>query len=290
MTRHHGRTMLCLQFNLPDIERNVNFFLGQLTSGTARYVCDQLIVLIHHLDANDEGQNLIHIVNLIFQKATVTITRTELYAKLCRELLDRILIEYPSRTRVDGSEPTFGDELFTKELLTCCQEQFKRHFGDILPAWSELSMYNKFLLCNTSLDEEINCVENMLRGKHQAMATAKFMCNLHSHQILPENVLINNVKSLLKIANDPNDNTHVIEGLHLMLGSNTAYKAACARIPGFDGESIVVNEILGKDRLQLSTQDRFLVGAIVVFSGFGYWQHSLGWRETDLTTGGAFES
>lgn len=74
-----------------------------------------------------DGRTLIQVIRLVFEKATDEANWSEMYARLCRKMMEQISPNVQDETikNTDG-KPITGGQLFRKYLLNRCQEDFER--------------------------------------------------------------------------------------------------------------------------------------------------------------------
>ncbi|KZP27938.1 ARM repeat-containing protein, partial [Athelia psychrophila] len=90
-------------------------------------ISDQIITWANKSETETDGRTLIQVIRLVFEKATDEVAWSEMYARLCRKMVEKI------RASVQGDgiknnegRPIAGGQLFRKYLLNRCQEGFER--------------------------------------------------------------------------------------------------------------------------------------------------------------------
>jgi hypothetical protein len=93
-------------------------------------ISDQIIAWANKSEKEKDGRTLIQVIKLVFEKATDEATFSEMYARLCRKMMEQI----SPKVQDDGiknaeGKPFAGGNLFRKYLLNRCQEDFERGLG-----------------------------------------------------------------------------------------------------------------------------------------------------------------
>ncbi len=112
----------------PDmVDRKVKSLLNELTMEKFDSISDQIIQWANKAENEKDGRTLIQVIKLVFEKATDEAAWSEMYARLCRKMMEQI----SSKVQDDGiknndGKPIAGGQLFRKYLLNRCQEDFER--------------------------------------------------------------------------------------------------------------------------------------------------------------------
>jgi len=109
------------------VDRKVKGLLNKLTMERFDSISDQIIAWANKSEREKDGRTLIQVIKLVFEKATDEATFSEMYARLCRKVMDLI----SPKVQDDGiknarGKPFAGGQLFRKYLLNRCQEDFER--------------------------------------------------------------------------------------------------------------------------------------------------------------------
>jgi len=109
------------------VERKVKGLLNKLTMERFDSISDQIIAWANKSEREKDGRTLIQVIKLVFEKATDEATFSEMYARLCRKMMEQI----SPKVQDDGiknteGRPFAGGQLFRKYLLNRCQEDFER--------------------------------------------------------------------------------------------------------------------------------------------------------------------
>jgi hypothetical protein len=87
------------------------------------FVSDCIITILNQAHTESNGRTLIHIIRLVFEKATQEATRPRLFACLCRKMMEQTssMIKDEAIKTPEG-KLIVGGQLFRKYLLNRCQE------------------------------------------------------------------------------------------------------------------------------------------------------------------------
>jgi translation initiation factor 4G len=108
------------------VEHKVKGLLNKLTMEKYASISDQIIAWANNSEKEKDGRTLIQVIRLVFEKATDEATWSEIYARLCRKMMEQI----STNVQDDGiknpeGKPMRGGQLFRKYLLNLCQEEFE---------------------------------------------------------------------------------------------------------------------------------------------------------------------
>ena len=114
--------------NAPEVvERKVKALLNKLTLEKFDSISDQIITWANKSENESNGATLIHVIKLVFEKATDEATWSEMYARLCRKMMEQISMDVQDEgVKNNEGKPIVGGHLFRKYLLNRCQEDFER--------------------------------------------------------------------------------------------------------------------------------------------------------------------
>jgi translation initiation factor 4G len=109
------------------VEHKVKGLLNKLTTEKYASISDQIIAWANNSEKEKDGRTLIQVIRLVFEKATDEATWSEIYARLCRKMMEQI----STNVQDDGiknheGKPIRGGQLFRKYFLNLCQEEFER--------------------------------------------------------------------------------------------------------------------------------------------------------------------
>jgi translation initiation factor 4G len=109
------------------VERKVKGLLNKLTMKRFDSISDQTIAWANNSEREKDGRTLIQVIKLVFEKATDEEMFSEMYARLCRKMMEEIspMVQDEDSKNAEG-KPFAGGQLFRKYLLNRCQEEFER--------------------------------------------------------------------------------------------------------------------------------------------------------------------
>ena len=109
------------------VERKVKGLLNKLTMEKFDKLSDQILAWANKSEEEKDGATLILVIKLIFEKATDEATWSEMYARLCRKMMEQISPNVQDNSvKNSQGQPIVGGQLFRKYLLNRCQEDFQR--------------------------------------------------------------------------------------------------------------------------------------------------------------------
>ena len=84
-------------------------------------ISDQIIACANKSEKENDGRTLIQVIQLVFKKATDEATWSEMYAQLCRKMMEQMStkVQDDSIKNADG-KPITGCQLFRNYLLNRC--------------------------------------------------------------------------------------------------------------------------------------------------------------------------
>ena len=183
-----------------NVERRVNALLEKLTMKNFDPISDQIIAWANKSEMEKDGRTLIHVVSLVFEKATDDAPRSEIYARLCRKAMEKISpnVQDDGVLNAEG-KPIAGGQLFRTYLLNCCQKDFER-------GWAAKDAAAK-KAAETSgeakpyLDESCAAQEAKRRG----LGLIQFIGELYKMQMLTERTMHECIKKLLGGVDNPEE-------------------------------------------------------------------------------------
>ena len=109
------------------VEQKIKSLLNELTTEKFDFISDQIIAWANMSEKEKDGRTLIQVIRLVFEKATDKAVWSEMYARLCRKMMEQI----SNNVQIDGvknyeGEPITGGQLFRKYLIDRCQHDFDR--------------------------------------------------------------------------------------------------------------------------------------------------------------------
>lgn len=113
--------------NSPEmVQRKVKALLNKLTLERFESISNQILEWADKSVDETDGRILRQVIALIFEKATDEANWSEMYARLCRKLMEKVSANVKDET-VKGQDgnPVAGGALFRKYLLNRCQEDYE---------------------------------------------------------------------------------------------------------------------------------------------------------------------
>ena len=209
------------------VECKVKGLLNELTKENFISISDQIIVWTNKSGKEKDGRTLIQVIRLVFEKATDKAAWSEMYARLCRKMMEQI----STNVQVDGiknskGKPVTGGQLFRKYLLNQCQENFER--GWVAKEATAAAAATKALEdeAANAKTKEGGTKENVIyseeyyaaqKARRQGLGLIKFICELFKMQMLTERIMHECVKKLLVNVDNPEEEE--IEGLCMLLAT-----------------------------------------------------------------------
>ncbi|KAF9560955.1 hypothetical protein CPC08DRAFT_455778 [Agrocybe pediades] len=199
------------------VERKVKGLLNKLTMEKFDSISDQIIEWANKSEKEKDGRTLIQVIRLVFEKATDEATWSEMYARLCRKMMEQI----SSKVQDDGiknndGKPITGGQLFRKYLLNRCQEDFER--GWVAKETTAAAAATKAIQDKAikdanekkeGKDEEVALYSDEYyaaqKAKRQGLGLIKFIGELFKLQMLTERIMHECVKKLLGNVDNPEE-------------------------------------------------------------------------------------
>ena len=180
------------------VERNVKRLLNRLSSKNFEEVWPLILSWVNRAEQETNSRTVIQVIRLIFEKATLVPSWTQVGAALCRNIMEGISPKVQDILILDDmGRPVCSGRLFRKLLLNRCQEAFER-------GWS----WNEAL---PMLSEEYY---SALKTKYQGLGVIKFIGELFKLRMLTERIMHECVQKLLDNLNPREED---IESLHMLL-------------------------------------------------------------------------
>ncbi|PBK74055.1 ARM repeat-containing protein [Armillaria solidipes] len=196
--------------NSPNVvDRKVRALLNKLTMEKFDSLSDQIITWANKSEKEKDGRTLIQVIRLVFEKATDEAMRSEMYARLCRKMMEQI----SPKVQDDGiknaeGKPIAGGQLFRKYLLNRCQEDFERGWATkeaIAAAAASKAIEGQAAKAAAEKkgdgEQEIVLYSEEYyaaqKARRQGLGLIKFMGELFKVQMLTERIMHECVKKLL---------------------------------------------------------------------------------------------
>jgi translation initiation factor 4G len=198
------------------VERKVKGLLNKLTMERFDSISDQIIAWANKSEKEKDGRTLIQVIKLVFEKATDEATFSEMYARLCRKMMEQI----SPKVQDDGiknseGKPFAGGNLFRKYLLNRCQEDFER--GWVAKEAAAAAAASKATADqavkeaneNTKGGEESELYSDeyyaAAKAKRRGLGLIRFIGELFKLQMLTERIMHECIKKLLGNVENPEE-------------------------------------------------------------------------------------
>ena len=196
------------------VDRKVRALLNRLTVEKFEPVSDQIIAWANKSENEKDGRTLIQVTRLVLEKATDEANRSEMYARLCRKMMETI----SPKVQDDGiknanGKPIAGRQLFCKYLLNRCQEDFER-------GWVAKETTARAVAAKASDDQAIKAANEKMedeselyseeyyaaqKAKRRGLGLIKFIGELFKLQMITERIIHECVKKLLGNMDNPKE-------------------------------------------------------------------------------------
>jgi translation initiation factor 4G len=198
------------------VERKVKALLNKLTIERFDSISDQIIAWANKSEREKDGRTLIQVIKLVFEKATDEATFSEMYARLCRKMMEQI----SPKVQDDGiknneGKPFAGGQLFRKYLLNRCQEDFERGWvakeTTAAAAASKATEDQAVKEANekTKGEEESELYSDeyyaAAKAKRRGLGLIRFIGELFKLQMLTERIMHECIKKLLGNVENPEE-------------------------------------------------------------------------------------
>lgn len=198
------------------VDRKVKSLLNKLTMEKFDSISDQIISWANKSEKEKDGRTLIQVIKLVFEKATDEAGFSEMYARLCRKMMETIShnVQDDGIKNAEG-KPIAGGQLFRKYLLNRCQEDFER-------GWAQKENSAAAALTKATEDEATAKAnvgkegegEGVLysdeyyaaqKAKRRGLGLIRFIGELFKLQMLTERIMHECIKKLLGNVENPEE-------------------------------------------------------------------------------------
>lgn len=196
------------------VDRKVRSLLNRLTMEKFDSISDQIITWANKSENEKDGRTLIQVIRLVFEKATDEAAWSEMYARLCRKMMETISPEVQDDgIRNSEGKPIAGGQLFRKYLLNRCQEDFERGWvakeTTAAAAAAKASDDQAIKAANERKGDESELYSEEYyaaqKAKRQGLGLIKFIGELFKLQMLTERIMHECVKKLLGNVENPEE-------------------------------------------------------------------------------------
>ncbi|KAL1695926.1 armadillo-type protein, partial [Schizophyllum commune] len=194
------------------VDRKVMGLLNKLTMEKFDSLSDQIISWANKSKKEKDGRTLVRIIQLVFEKATDEASWSEMYARLCRKMMEQI----SPKVQDDGirnaeGKPITGGQLFRKYLLNRCQEDFERGWVN-KEATAAAAVTEGVQSTNEKKeggDDEPDLYSDeyyaVQKAKRQGLGLIRFLGELFKLQMLTERTMHQCVQKLLANVDNPQE-------------------------------------------------------------------------------------
>ncbi|KAJ3993865.1 ARM repeat-containing protein [Lentinula boryana] len=195
--------------------RKVQALLNKLTMETFDSISDRVITWANRSARERDGETLVRVVKAIFDQAVVDEAMSEMYARLCRKVMEQINPKVQDDGVKDSNgKPIAGGQLFRKYLLNRCQEDFERGWvnkeATATAAATKAIEDQAAKAANAPKEEEEIALYSeeyyaAQKAKRQGLGLIKFIGELFKLQMLTERIMHECVKKLLGNVENPEE-------------------------------------------------------------------------------------
>jgi len=184
------------------VHQKVNSLLNSLTMEKLESISQQILDWANRSVNESDGHTMFQVIILVFGKAIGDAARSEMYARLCRFLMERISQDVRDEgiKSTDG-KPIAGSYLFRKYLLNRCQEDFE--------AMQAAAGNNKAAAAERAEPgEEVIYSDKYYasqRAKRRGRGLVKFIGELFKLQMLTERIMHECIEKLLSNVESPEE-------------------------------------------------------------------------------------
>ncbi|KIJ05323.1 hypothetical protein PAXINDRAFT_93614, partial [Paxillus involutus ATCC 200175] len=177
-------------------------------------ISDQIIAWANKSVNESDGRTLSQVIGLVLEKAIDDVAWSEVYARLCRKMMERISpeVRHNDIKTMEG-KPIAGDQLFTKYLFNRCQEGLKRGwFAKETTAAAAAAKTSNDQVIKTANDKKGEASEfysdayyAAQKAKRQGLGLIRFIGELFKLHMLSERIVHQCAKKLLGNAENPEE-------------------------------------------------------------------------------------
>ncbi|EDQ98235.1 uncharacterized protein LACBIDRAFT_242275, partial [Laccaria bicolor S238N-H82] len=180
-------------------------------------ISKQVIAWASKSEKEKDGRTLIQVIRLVFVDAIDGATWSEVYARLCREMMEQISHKVQDEgIRNTEGKPIAGGQLFRKYLLNRCQEHFERGWvaKEATAAAAVKASRDEAAKVANQQSREVGTEElapysdeyyAAQKAKRQGLGLIKFIGELFKLQMLSERIMHECVKKLLINVDKPKE-------------------------------------------------------------------------------------
>ncbi|KAH9067716.1 ARM repeat-containing protein [Lactarius vividus] len=186
------------------VEPKVEALLNRLTMVCFDSISDQIVAWANKSEKEKDGRTLIQVIMLVFERAADEEMFSEMYAHLCRKMMEKIGPKTQDySTKISEGKPFAGGNLFRKYLLNCCQEDFERGWAAVDVAETKATWVQATKKANekTKGGEKFGPYSDecqaVVKAKRRGCGLIRFFGELFKLQMLTEGIIHECIKKLL---------------------------------------------------------------------------------------------
>lgn len=208
------------------VNRKVKALLNKLTLDKFVSISDQVLQWANKSETEHDGRILRQVIALIFEKATDEAHWSEMYAKLCRKLMEKLSPNVKDESLFDNQGNMFhGGNLFRKYLLNRCQEDYERGWSKrdelaavaagkaaddaVKQAANEKSRAEAEAAGKDEPNKEAEILSDEYyaaqKAKRQGLGLVRFIGELYKLSMLTERIMHECIKKLLSNIDTPEE-------------------------------------------------------------------------------------
>lgn len=104
----------------------IRALLNRMTMDNFDSTSDRFVDWANKSEKETDGRTLIQVIRLVYEKAIDTEPLSEMYARLCRKMMEIISPKIQDGSKDQEGKPFAGARLFRRYLINRCQEDFER--------------------------------------------------------------------------------------------------------------------------------------------------------------------
>lgn len=188
------------------VDRKLRSLLNKLTMKRFDSISDQVVAWANQSEREKDGRTLIQVIELVFENATNGSMFPDMYARLCRKIMEQISPKVQDDSIKDGEgKPFAGGRLFRKYLLNCCRGVSERGWVTKETTAAAASMTTEDRVVkeadeNPQGQESELCSDGchaMAKAKRHKLGLTCFVGELFMLQMLTERIVHESIKKLL---------------------------------------------------------------------------------------------
>ncbi|KAG9033788.1 hypothetical protein FS837_002386 [Tulasnella sp. UAMH 9824] len=212
-----AQSKLAFDENSPEyVERKVKALLNKLISENFDSISNQIVFWANKSQHDKNGATIILVIKLVFEKAVDEEVWSEMYARLCRKMMEQISQNVQDENiRNSAGELIVGGNLFRKHLLNRCQEDFERGWSQKESARAAAALeaagvraVEDASKANGENNEPILYSDEyytLLKARRQGLGLVRFIGELFKLQMLTERIMHECVRKLVSKIENPEE-------------------------------------------------------------------------------------